>query len=1131
MKDKSNTYTDLLKSLLTGILIMASFCLSAQFYTGPKQSFGKNRLQFGERVWKHADFEKYNLYYYGPGKPLAEYAARKTDDIIKEYTNYFDVRLNSKFYILIFNSQSEFRESNIGLVEGEESNIGGVTRIQGDKLFVFFEGDHALLLKQLRAGIAEMMIKQVMYGSSWKEMVKNSTLMTLPEWYLKGAVSYATKPWSVEIDNRLRDGVLSGEYQKFNHLSGEDAQFAGHALWNYIAEIYGPEVIPNVLYMTRISHNIESGFLFVLGVSLENLIIEAHDFYANKFEKDEKTQNLPDYDTRIRSKKNRVYQKPTLSPDGKQLAYVTNEFGQYKVFIYDIPPKKEIYESKGSLKGLKTWMHETTEGIKFVLKRKRKRVLKGSHRLDRLADLSYPVLNWHPSGEYLGVIYERKGEVILKTVEVVNKSSEERPLRRVKKVLDFSYSPDGKSILFTGVNKAQTDIYHYKLSTNSMKQITRDVFDDWHPRFIPNSSKIVFASNRNSDTTSLKEKDVTLLNDQFDLFTYDLETGELEYLVETKKVDERQPFGVEKNKYVFLSGENGVINKYLGKRDSTISHVDTTIHYRFFTDVKPLTNYKRNILFHEVNLETGGTSELIYHNQSYRTFKANYKKMQVLSSIPATQFQKQENQKTNLSIALKQSNKIEVKSIEVVEDETPMEHEIDINNYQFETDTEEQGKTEEKEKVEPVLDSRYIKLGGETNQTVKIDSSDTEFKMPLIENYRTAFKTLDITTQVSFNFSNQLYQRFNGGPYIAPGGGVEIKLGIIDLMEDELIEGGLRTGLGSGTQEYFISYLNRRKRVDKKYSFMRLGAEQNSSTGTPEKLFVHKLDAEFRYPFSEVLSFRTNFNVREDRIISQSVNDVTLRKEDVKTYWGGAKLALVFDNTRELGINIKQGTRWKIFGEGYYELEEEESDIFIFGLDYRKYVKIHRNLIWATRLSGSTSIGSRKLVYYLGGVQEWMSFGQATWDNEQNIANNQNYYFQTLASPLRGFKQNTRNGNSFALINTEIRWPVFQFFIKKPIRSEFVRSFQLVGFGDVGTAWSGGDPWGDENSFNTKEVNTGGSAVKIRLKNTSDPIVASYGLGVRAKLLGYFIRFDYAWGLIDYEIQDPVPQLSLSLDF
>jgi hemolysin activation/secretion protein len=135
-----------------------------------------------------------------------------------------------------------------------------------------------------------------------------------------------------------------------------------------------------------------------------------------------------------------------------------------------------------------------------------------------------------------------------------------------------------------------------------------------------------------------------------------------------------------------------------------------------------------------------------------------------------------------------------------------------------------------------------------------------------------------------------------------------------------------------------------------------------------------------------------------------------------------------------------------------------------------------------------------------------------------------------LATNLRGFNQNIRSGNSFAVINSEIRFPVFSYLFNRPIRSAFISNFQLVPFFDIGTAWVGSDPYSEENTYNQKIVEI--KYLKTTVINVRDPIVAGYGGGLRTKLLGYFMRFDVAWGIQDAEItKKPVYYFSLSLDF
>lgn len=131
---------------------------------------------------------------------------------------------------------------------------------------------------------------------------------------------------------------------------------------------------------------------------------------------------------------------------------------------------------------------------------------------------------------------------------------------------------------------------------------------------------------------------------------------------------------------------------------------------------------------------------------------------------------------------------------------------------------------------------------------------------------------------------------------------------------------------------------------------------------------------------------------------------------------------------------------------------------------------------------------------------------------------------------MRGFQQNIRNGNSFVTWNTEIRWPVFQYFVNKPLKSEFLKQFQLVGFGDLGTAWTGMNPYSKDNNLNIERL--GSSPLVVTLRSQKEPFVGGVGYGLRTKLWGYFVRADWAWGIEEGRMNDKSRfYISLNLDF
>ncbi|MBK7287790.1 MAG: hypothetical protein IPI95_12225 [Flavobacteriales bacterium] len=214
-----------------------------------------------------------------------------------------------------------------------------------------------------------------------------------------------------------------------------------------------------------------------------------------------------------------------------------------------------------------------------------------------------------------------------------------------------------------------------------------------------------------------------------------------------------------------------------------------------------------------------------------------------------------------------------------------------------------------------------------------------------------------------------------------------------------------------------------------------------------------------------------------------------------------------------------------MFGEYYKQPDGAKTDMQVLGFDIRNGMTIHRDFIWVNRLAGSTSLGSRKVVFFMGGVDNWLF---AKTDYSIPIDFTQNYYYQSLAVPMRGFYYNARNGSAFAVLNSELRFPVFRYLLDRPLRSDFLQNFQVVAFGDAGSAWTGNDPYSEDNFFNRQVIQR--NPLTITIRNQREPIIYSYGFGVRARLLGYFMRGDWAWGVDDGVIQKGIFQFSLSLD-
>ncbi len=1092
--------------------------LSAQFYAGTQQEFGKNRVQYRDFNWLFLPLDQVEVYYYQGGEDLAAYTLQSATETLKDLEAFFDYALEDKVQVIVYNKQSEFRQSNVGITGDDQYNIGGTTRIIGSKIFIYYEGSHEELNKQIKAGLARVLVSQMMYGGDWKEVFKNSTLLTLPEWYLEGIISYATEEWSPEVDAFVKDGIQSGRFDKFNRLSKDDGLYAGHGLWKYIADIYGKNVIPNILYMTRVSRNIENGYLYVLGTSVKTLTDNYLEYYRLKYNERDKKKTSPELNrlysekqqskldeiskledkSRARSltkweskmsknlgaipvryKKKYEYTEFHLSPDGEYAAFATDEMGQYKIWLYHIP--------SGKLK----------------------KIFKGEYKLERIKDDSYPIITWHPTSKILTFAIEDKGRVYLENYNLEEKKILEKELFRIDKVIDMQYSDDGKKMVFSGVNQGQTDLYLYYIIGNKQDKLTDDFYDDLDPSFIRNSQAIIFSSNRPDDTLR-KEINVEILDNKHDIFILDINRKSLEQVTKTPGINERQPYAYQGKNYTYLGDEVGITNRYVAYIDSSISRIDTTIHYRFFTVSEAVSNFNSSIFEYEY----------FANRSSYTmTFQKNGRMQMYVGKAS-------DDSKINLNFSpsvISEDGESSDHQVQILEPVLDQEPEIDIRNYVFEEERKDY--EYEKESIRLDISEPSSSSSNSEGEASSADSSAVSFVLPKSSNYRVNFATDYVLSQVDNSFANRFYQPFTGPSSMTPGISGLIKLGASDLFEDYKIIGGFRLAGNLDNNDYGIQFQNLKSRLDKTYSFQRQSLRRVQGFSILQ-YHTHTFEYQLKWPINELLSLRTSLILRNDRAVFLSTDLPNLRQPNRNDNNVGIKAEYVFDNTLNKGLNLFNGTRAKLFAEYYQSPSEEKTDMLVLGFDVRHYEKIHRDLILALRLGGSTSLGNRKVIYYLGAVDNWL-FQRI--DDATEISQNQGYAYQALGSPMRGFYVNSRNGNSFAVLNTEIRWPIFKYFLNTAIKSDFVENFQVIGFSDVGSAWTGLHPYSKENEFNTQTYL--GNPVQVKIDNNREPIVWGYGFGLRSRVLGYFIRADWAWGVDDGVQLDRVFYLSLNLDF
>ena len=1061
------TYT-----LLLALLFALAPIAHAQFYNGMNMPFGKNRVQWGDFHWSYYMNDNFDVYFYQGGNDLARYAQAYAKDQIPRLETRLNSRFSKKIQFIVFNSMGDFKQSNINLEEEENGNTGGITKIIGSKVILYFDGDYTHFEAQIREGITSLLFSQVMNGISIGSQIRSSYRYDIPKWFRDGLVAYIAGNWDSHKEARLQRGIMSGIYKKINHLQDEDALIAGYSFWNFIDEKYGSKSFNDILTLAENTKNVRKALLYVTGKEYKKLVDEWYEFYKARFET--LTANQPKDIMPLKYKKYRTFTQPTISPNGKYIAYVSNDEGKIRL-----------------------WLENLQSG-------KREQLFKAGYHSDENIDTSFPLLAWHPNGEILSFILEEKGKIQLYNLDINSGKKANIYLFDFQKVSSFSYAHKSRKIVLAATRMGKPDIYVYNLFSNTLEQVTNDYHTDLNPVFTFDDRQIVFSSNRQNDTLK-KDEQITFQNKQFDLYAYDyINKGVLlRNLTQQRFSNSILPEALKDGSLLYLNDTSGYYNLYQIRFDSAISHIDTIVHYRYFGKKEQLTDYSANIIDYSYQPRDHKAALLMADQKGEKFFMS-----------PILHGREQNIGQLN-PYAQKRllTDLIQKEKDTVVE---PLSKHRFSSSYRY---------SKRKKQINSTFGNDSAVVVQQDAVPPKQRPKDT-IQHP--NNYYVELFADQLMSQIDFSSMNYSYQPFSGGSspiYLYFGFNVFLGTTMKDLMEDYRIEIGVKLNTTLVNNEYVLRFSDYSKRLDKSITLHRYVTDNASRYYY--RTFTNEAFYTLSYPFSEILSLRGTAIYRNDHRVNLSIDDYSLTDKDVYENWGGLRGELVYDNSKKIGTNLHVGARGKIFAEYYQKIAKNTNNMVVLGFDYRHYTRVTRNFIWANRIAGSTSFGQQKLIYYMGGVDNWIL---PSFDQRTPIDYEQNYAYQTLATNMRGFSQNIRNGNNFVVLNSELRFPLFSFFANQPINYNFIKDFQIVAFGDFGTAWTGWNPYDPKNSLFTSHLHDG--SLDISVTEMKNPWVGGVGMGLRTTLFGYFIRGDMAWGIEDGHISNkPMFYLSFNLDF
>lgn len=335
------------------------------------------------------------------------------------------------------------------------------------------------------------------------------------------------------------------------------------------------------------------------------------------------------------------------------------------------------------------------------------------------------------------------------------------------------------------------------------------------------------------------------------------------------------------------------------------------------------------------------------------------------------------------------------------------------------------------------------------------------------------------------------------GQFKFPELGAMLQAGFTDLFENHHIGIGYRVPTATEGSDFFISYKNTAKNLDwgltyfRKVETVQADAqrmwvnERGKTYPNLTKVKTHYYQLSLSYPITYYLSVGFDQAFRNDRTIFLATDNYSLPFEDIKSLWSISTLSIRQYSLRPTIPLLQKGYAAKAYIDGFKAFSQNGEALYGVNAAMQYHLPVYRYITLVAQAKAGHSGGGSHILYNVAGADNNVT---VKVDSTVHFPQAAPYSFQTLITPLRGYRQNTLYGNQYAALNADIYFPLFQTLIPIGTPLSFINNLQPGIFTDLATA---GETW--------------------RKPSLKKGWYWSYGLSARSTLAGYTIRFDLAW--------------------
>lgn len=514
------------------ILALASiFFLSTNLQA---QYFGQNKplyKKFNYNVYQTPNFEIYN---YFKNDSVLNRIAQTAEKWYWMHYQIFRDSIKQHNPLIIYPNQGDFQQTTaisgiIGI------GTGGVTEALKNRV--------VLPVTETWAQTEHVLGHELVHAFQYNSLIKGdstslNSVRNLPLWMVEGmaeylsigSVDYQTAMW-------LRDAVLNDYLPTLEQMTMDQSRYFpyryGQAFWAFVGRTFGDSLI-NPIFKETAKRGYDMALRRYVGMdekTFSNLWIQTNKSFYKMVMKDS-VDSPAGNKTIFEKNAGEINISPAVSPDGRYVAF----YSEKNLFSIDLFLANAA--SGRIIRKLSSTVHDNEiDALNFI----------------------ESAGTWSPDSKQFAFVAFSKGKNKLLIVDVFNEKLVREFL--MPGIPSFNYpawSPDGQTIVVSGLVEGVNDLYSYNLKTGEVTKLTNDIWCNIHPSWSPDGRYIVFSTDQPTEDDKKTGRKVG-----YYLATYDTQTGNTKVYPFFPGAENLNPMFSSNGKSIyFLSNSDGFRNLY-----------------------------------------------------------------------------------------------------------------------------------------------------------------------------------------------------------------------------------------------------------------------------------------------------------------------------------------------------------------------------------------------------------------------------------------------------------------------------------------------------------------------------------------------------------------------------------------